>query len=278
MRLQYYINEGIDKGIFIESLTLIYDKCYPFIKELLQYKFKPNDDLLYSGRDKTADYFKGRVRSDRKPRDINEEIQELFDKEFYKRFKVRFRSNSIFCTGDYEQASSYGSNVYAIFPIGKYKYAWSPVVYDLFTDIVDNPKYDDYINDDISDPMAIDNAIDNKIDDMYNEYLRNYDQDEDDYIEYDDFKDEHIDAIIDEVTDELLDNLKYEVESEVSEIVDTYKDNKLKDAIISHNEIMVNCKEYIGIHEQWFDYLKQYFSVYGNKKPTKEIIEDIRNW
>jgi hypothetical protein len=55
----------------------------------------------------------------------------LLDKQFQKKFGVKARSQSLFCTNEYLSTLQYG-NPYYIFPIGKYKTIWSPEIADLY--------------------------------------------------------------------------------------------------------------------------------------------------
>lgn len=64
-------------------------------------------------------------------RDTSHDKHITFDDMFEHVFGTRFRSNAIFTTGDPEIAHSYG-HVQAVFPIGQFKYLWSPRVGDLY--------------------------------------------------------------------------------------------------------------------------------------------------
>ena len=135
MRLQQFLTEGIKKYNNIktpELISMVYDKCMPFIKELTTPKFSPADDFLYSGRHHSTRVFVTDIRSNRTPVDTTMDTHKEVDDLFKKKFGWKARSNAIFCTGDYNFAGSYGENVYMIFPIGKYKYLWSPEIGDLY--------------------------------------------------------------------------------------------------------------------------------------------------
>lgn len=68
----------------------------------------------------------------REPRDTNPLIHKIYDDYFtLSGFKAK-RSNSIFATGSYEQASAYGK-VYYIIPVNGYSFTWSPKVDDMLS-------------------------------------------------------------------------------------------------------------------------------------------------
>lgn len=69
------------------------------------------------------------TRKDRKPRDLDPVIHKIADNYFFKIFDIRFRSQSVFCTGDIVDAGKYGE-VRIIEPIGSYEICWSPKVND----------------------------------------------------------------------------------------------------------------------------------------------------
>lgn len=73
-------------------------------------------------------------RQDRRPFTMNRKVHLALDEFFESRFEFKARSASAFCSGEFETAKTYGT-VYAIFPIGPYKYVWSEIVSDLFLEI-----------------------------------------------------------------------------------------------------------------------------------------------
>lgn len=132
MRLVGFISESSQDASIDEVLNLIYTDCMPFVKDLAKDKSKLSHRLLFSGRNNSKDYFTGKVRSDRRPKDTDEFVHEIFDELFNKNFGFRARSNAIFCTGRESTAKSYGSNVYIIFPKGQYKFVYNPKIIDLY--------------------------------------------------------------------------------------------------------------------------------------------------
>lgn len=135
MRFYNYINEeNINK--VREDINKL---CKPYIKNLKKMASRSdNDKFLFSGRKSSAsDVIKGKVRQDRRPKDMPLEVHELLDKQFQKEFGIKARSNSLFCTLRVSTAKAYGVPYY-IFPIGNYTTIWSNEVNDLFEWIKDD--------------------------------------------------------------------------------------------------------------------------------------------
>jgi len=108
-----------------ELLELIKRDCQPFIKSNV-------DGLMFRGmRNKGVGAFKQSVRADRKPKNMAPEIHTKIDDWFQTKFGIKARSETVFVTGDFADARSYGK-VYAILPIGEFDFVWSPNVGDLF--------------------------------------------------------------------------------------------------------------------------------------------------
>ena len=277
MRLQQYINEEHKPlDLIIKEL---FDKCYPFIKELN--KTKNLKRFLYSGRGNQKDTFIGKVRDDRHPMDTPDDIQEKVDDIFEEKFGWRPRSNSVFCTGDWDMAENYGLSVYSIFPIGKYKYVWSPKIYDFYSNIVDN---DDLLPE---DPAEVRDIQESDVEDRawdpareaYEEYAYDLDPDEDETLDMDLWMDQNNEPYLQDAAEEIAQENKRENEYRIKDIIKSYKKTNLGDAIKSGNEIMLNTKKYMAIKIAVYeDKLIKYFNKYGSKKPTKEILEEIKQW
>ena len=76
--------------------------------------------------------FEERVpRKDRRPTDTPKRVQLAFDIEYENKYNWRPRSTGVFCANLTEGTYGYG-HTYYIFPIGKYRYTWSPDVKDFF--------------------------------------------------------------------------------------------------------------------------------------------------
>jgi hypothetical protein len=65
----------------------------------------------------------------RKPRDTHPDVHNEMNRMFNEYHGAPFR-NGLFVTGSLKEAKSYGEAI-VIFPIGKFKYCWSPTITDL---------------------------------------------------------------------------------------------------------------------------------------------------
>lgn len=70
---------------------------------------------------------------DRQPRNTRPAYHRAADDWFLRRFGIRYRSGSLFCTGSLETAAQYGEGkARFIYPVGEFRICWSPRVHDLF--------------------------------------------------------------------------------------------------------------------------------------------------
>lgn len=74
------------------------------------------------------------VRKDREPLNTPVRLHKLIDSWMEENLGSKFRSQSIFCCGNYYTAMSFGTP-HVIIPIGEFKYAWSPYLEDLYSDV-----------------------------------------------------------------------------------------------------------------------------------------------
>ena len=132
--------------------------CPKFLNELKENEVDP----IFRGYkeikdiEKSGGYVKKTPRTDRRPKDMDQGISDMFDEEFYKRFGYKLRSNGIFTSKHHGCASGYGTitnknlfikqyhidntnltrkSGYMFFPIGDYSYYWNQNIFDLFSDI-----------------------------------------------------------------------------------------------------------------------------------------------
>lgn len=87
-------------------------------------------------------------RVDRQPRNMPKKFHTLIDDWFKDKFGLKARSAGVFAFGvkssntaaSYAASSNKGQGGFAcvIFPIGPFKYVWSPEVHDLFTNVHDH--------------------------------------------------------------------------------------------------------------------------------------------
>ena len=133
MRLLEYII--LNEAKSLESIVDILRRdCRPFLNEWNENKY----GLLYRGshsHKNTIVKIKSRLK-DRMAKDTPSEVHDVLNKIFVKEFGWKVR-NGVFATADDDTTCQYGYT-YHFFPIGKYKYAWSPKITDLYSDKIDN--------------------------------------------------------------------------------------------------------------------------------------------
>ena len=113
--------------------------CKPFLRQY-------GGQLLFRGsrsisHGPTTMFSKRSVRTDRRPMNTDEGIHKQMDDWFNDKFGFRARSAAIFATGNFREARGYGT-VYCVFPIGDFKFAWSPKIEDLFIQLKDEHESD----------------------------------------------------------------------------------------------------------------------------------------
>lgn len=125
--------EDQENTLIRDAMKLVKRDCQPFLRDL-------GDHLLFRGMrlfgpkaPKDKSFFKKAIRTDRLPTNTNIDDHHEMDEWFKKKFGIKARSNTAFTTGNFRDAKSYGT-VYAFFPIGDFKFIWSPTVSDLFVD------------------------------------------------------------------------------------------------------------------------------------------------
>ena len=112
-------------------MQLIEKDCQPFLKAI---GGDINKFSIFRGIKKTKkEFFKKKVRKDRKPSDMFKLGHDILNDLFQKKFKIKCRSECLFVTGDPKFAKGYGK-VYTIYPIGNFKFYWNPKIEDLFAD------------------------------------------------------------------------------------------------------------------------------------------------
>jgi len=254
MRYKQFLNEGYNPHAeeLLKGVQVVYTHCMPFIKDLIKGGFNyltKADDLLYSGRNENSSIIIKNVRNDRKPTDTDEDHHNIFDDILYKKFKVRSRSNAIFCTGNLMTAGDYGSSVYIIFPTGKYEVIWSDTIKDIYKSdavrIIERweQKYKTYRSKKIfhSNPV--------EIDDKLKKYPWNFftlPKDNEFYM-----------------------NMMKDLEKD---FFSTYHKGDIMKAIDSNHEIMLTCKRYIGLkHMDYNRVIKQYIEQNKTKFPDKDF-------
>lgn len=274
MRLINYLNEAID----IESrFDLIERNCKPFLRDLSRVDY----GVLYSGRQSREIFIERDVRKNRKPKDMDLKIHGWVDDWFYKKFGIRARSNSLFCTSEINVALTYGTP-YIICPIGKYEIIWSPEIRDLYSMLDDEGAGLWWVAERDIDIYSIENNYEYEYGEgstngyFYYEGEEYHDADSKieaakeiranleekgkyeertfqkiynniEWVPDKDFE-EYRDEILSELEDE-----KKEAFDRIKEKMNTYRTGHLKLAIKSKNEIMVHCDRYYGVNASKLD-------------------------
>lgn len=121
-----FLNESERTNLMVRGFSNMYQKDHARSK--IQ---DPQDEEAY------VNYWTLPVRKDRRPTNSGDKEFEMQNTFFKGKFGVNARAEALFCFPDTgagrSSASSYG-NVFVIFPIGDFKYLWSPKVRDLFVD------------------------------------------------------------------------------------------------------------------------------------------------
>jgi len=269
MRLQTYITEKKEDSE--KTIELIKKNCGPFLKELKQTGKK---QFLYRGYETVSGTItKKRSRNDRRPRDMDETTSEYLDDLFKRKFGWFARSAGIFAISKRGDTIEYGTP-YLFFPIGKYKYIWSPSVDDLYTKINDrnlsleddflenyenhwNAKYGEYSGNgtwkynDIEIEQA-ESESEVMIEVMKNQKLFGIK-------DCDDFNWSLIEFIPNITLEEYVEIEEDKQKEKLKDLISSYINKKLKQAIDFGSEITFSCKEYYLVDETLKDVLAKEF-------------------
>jgi len=256
MRLQKYLTERIlspgEIEIFQENYPQLYKDCKLYIDDWRKSGAK---DFLYRGTRRPGIYFgikSSHVKSGRLAKDTSQETHNILNDLFKKRFKWYVR-NGVMTTGNISDASSYGT-VYLFFPIGKYKFVWSPKVDDLYSEIDVEYKhmysFDEYYGSDIRYDWEEEYGKDRKGHWEYDG--EEIDNTEDLRYELEDTEEDFDKDLLYWIPDMDYDEYEsarrgeYEKEREdyFFDLVKKYTDKNLRGAINSGNEVIFNCDKY----------------------------------
>lgn len=116
-----------------DIIKMLNSQCSEIIQAM-----KASNKFLYRGVRGYSDpnfpeQFKGKSRSDRKTMGTSSWHQPVMDKILANNGFAALRGNSIFCTSNIEDSTTYG-RPYIIFPINGFDFTWSPVYQDLYGD------------------------------------------------------------------------------------------------------------------------------------------------
>jgi hypothetical protein len=264
----YLIEEKIELDEFVNTL---WDEC----SEILTF-YQRHKEYFYRGM-RNVNMEKGYgfriTRTDRRPKDTPEDIQEMLDKKFKKKFGWKPRSEGVFANPDPSYASHYGKSV-VIFPQNGFKYVWSPNIQDLYSDKIENyasyliVKYQDIYSrkgywhdndsgDEYKNLEDIEGYVDCRI---YNEGDPTYmtakvtikpnPKDEDGYTF---IKNKVVDlSWVPKITweqyyENLKSNVSDNIEDDMVDWINLYKDTGLDKAVKMNKEIMFKCYKYYWV-------------------------------
>lgn len=108
------------------------------------------------------------VRDARKPKDTDKRRHKMFNALIAAAGGIANRSNSLFCTGSFDDANTYGT-VFVVYPVGSFNYTWSPFFQD-WTKSLDLGEIEKFVKE-------VDPAKNYKTHTNYNEYLRKLEAD-----------------------------------------------------------------------------------------------------
>jgi len=212
--------------------------CAPYFKAV-KGKTIP---FLYRNMKFSADLGIKKVRKNRIPLDTNRHVHELYDNILEDLYGFKGRSSALFCSGDSEGFNlEYGPNC-IVFPIGKFEFIWSSKVKDSFHSIGYQglmKAFRDEYSKELTELYNNSNfkSLGYKLYDYANEIIIAYFQG--DKIEPAETK------FIESVVERIIVN-KFD-----------YKDNNLREALQSKNEIMLNCDSYYYFEQKTYEQILQ---------------------
>jgi hypothetical protein len=247
MKLKNFITEST--GIpLVDVVKSIHKDCQPFLKEFIV-PMGEKVDFLYSGRlDSGKPFNKETMRTNRPSLDTNDMIHDDLNKAFQKKFGYPARASSMFVTGSMYMALEYGK-IYAVFPIGNYKYLWSHEIDDLYN----------YFNKIVNISKRLKLLVNPMIAYYEAKLMMKYRMDRD------------------TVTDS---DIKHQAEAQydayIEDTVGKYTNKGLVNAYKSGNEIMLHCNEYylVAMGNGNPTHLKQWYQQFGNEMPPDDKIHD----
>ena len=264
-----------------QMAKLLFKNCKEYLKDL---NIKSAGRVMYRGA-YGDDMTKIVPRKDRQPKDMDWEQSEALDDEFKRKFGWKPRSEGVFCSGDIQQAKGYGDGVFTVWPMGKYKLLWSWSIFDLYTKL-DGMDSEDYIDSDVfyqewedtygedsdggswyydgddtetSDQDDAEEIVLGWIQDNFDqlvkdnpEYYKDKGENFDPEDDFDSYAWEWMpDMDADTFVQDRITDARENIEDDKLEVVLDYKDKDINAALRSNNEIMIGCKSYYIIDDDY---------------------------
>lgn len=231
MRLENYLTEqSFPQGLWDK----IEKDCAPFLKELRS--INNRNGFLYRGTNNAITQARiEQVRKDRMPKDTAEIVHTYADTVTKKRYGAKLRSQGLYTTTASYDTEGYGQNRVLVFPIGRYKYFWSPGIKDSYKLVGHAP---------IVRTMA---NLDQELQDKGYSFAGELESAlQGDYFEKD--------------YPQYVDLLYRAIDHNYAKV--RYKHTGLKKAFQDDIEVIVMCDKYWAVHEDYENYVSDY--VYGS--------------
>lgn len=230
MRLKNYINE--DVLLADDVFGILKKDCPQTLKILSKSNFAY---FIYRASKKTVGTIeKITPRNNRIPKDMPTKLHNLIDNLFKKKFGWKARSVGVFAASQYfNNFNEYGTE-YLFFPIGQFKFVWSPEIKDLY-EMFDWDTLSYYKGGDVKKEV------------LYNDYNNYLDLHPGEDMEYDEYIDKH---------EKIIDNA---MKTRINDLVKTYTDKDLTKALEKGHEIMFKCDKYYLVwpNEEIMDKIKE---------------------
>lgn len=125
MRYIKFYEDLSEDNKFAEIVSVLESGCKEFLDEI-------GSSIVYRGSYLSADgYCLKTTRSNRRPMDMNSEVNDLLSDAFVDKFGISIRKEGVFATKHPDVADNYGA-VCMFFPVGEYKYYYSKSFTDLY--------------------------------------------------------------------------------------------------------------------------------------------------
>jgi hypothetical protein len=227
MRLKGYLNEEV--LVVDEIVSKLIKDCKPYLKVLAKSNFRY---MIYRGTKHTyGTISKVKPRNDRTPKDMHKELHNILDNGFKKKFGWKARSEGVFVNPSQEMLVEYGL-AYMFFPIGKFKFVWSPEIKDLYT----NMGMRDYRD------LDVVTYYENRNEWWYEKWessiAKEYGLTSTNTVEY--FKEVN------------KDKAEQVIQTEIEKKINTYQSTNLDKYLKTNNEASFKCKEYYMVRvDEW---------------------------
>jgi hypothetical protein len=261
-----------------------YKDCKAYINEWVRSRAKT---FMLRGTRKPVNSYtiiNSHVDSGRSPMDMPRELHSMLNRIFKAEFHWNVR-DGVSTTGK-DTETMYGPQ-YLFFPIGAYKYVWSPYINDLYSHL----ESEGMLGDDYFD---YETCRDEWYDTYGNEGNKNYGHWEydDEEVEYPEDVEEDLGDDFDRLSLVWIPDMDYESyaqekrqeyedtwEDRIEDVVrkSRYTDRNLKSAVESHHEVLFNCKSYYLIDQKYTDWLERAFKM-AHGDPRQMKLFDLEDW